>query len=64
MARPKPIILITDSPAVAKPENTAITMSAAATTTRALYRKPVEIESPELCPWTYASRMRETRKTS
>jgi len=49
-ARPNPIILTMDSSAVMNPAKTAIMMSAAATTIRALYRKPVVIAGPGACP--------------
>ena len=53
-----------DSPAPMKPEKTAIMISAAATTTRALYRNPVTTACAGPSPWTYASRIRATRNTS
>ncbi|CAM5523627.1 hypothetical protein SCHAM137S_01877 [Streptomyces chartreusis] len=46
------------------PANTAIMIRAAATTTRALCRKPDVTAWEADSPWTYASRIRETRKTS
>ncbi len=64
MARPKPIILIMSSFSMMKPEKTLIMMIAAAATTRPPWVKPVVTDSAADDPWTYASRMRVTRKTS
>jgi hypothetical protein len=47
-----------------KPAKTAIMIRAAATTTRALCLKPLVTAWAGESPWTYASRIRETRKTS
>ncbi len=47
-----------------KPEKTLIMMIAAAATTRPPWVKPVVTDSAADDPWTYASRMRVTRKTS
>ena len=46
------------------PANTAIMIRAAAATTRALCRKPDVTACAGDSPWTYASRIRETRNTS
>jgi len=64
MASEKPIILIICSLEPMKPENTAIMITAAAVTTRAPCLKPVTMAWPGFSPWTYASRIRVTRKTS
>lgn len=64
VASPNPIILIMDSLSPMNPANTAIMISAAATTTRALCRNPDVTAWSGVSPWTYASRIRETRKTS
>jgi hypothetical protein len=63
-ARPSPIILTRGWLLVAKPPKTEVMISAAATTTRALCRNPVTTAARASSPWAYASRARETRKTS
>lgn len=62
-ARPRPIDLVIDSSLKTNPENTAITMTAAAVTTRAPCRNPATTASSGAAPCTYSSRMRVTRKT-
>ncbi len=62
-ASPNAIGLMTPSPAGTKNANTANMMIAAATTTLAEWTKPSSVGSVRL-PWTYSSRMRETRNTS
>ena len=63
-ASDRPIDLTIGSLSRTKPPKTPIMISAAATTTRALWPKPVTIASRGLAPWTKASRIRETRNTS
>ena len=63
MARPNAIGLIAPSPAGTKNANTENMISAAATTTFDECTKPSSTERSTL-PWTYSSRIRDTRNTS
>ena len=58
------MVLMIGSLPRAKPAKTPIMMTAAAVTTRALCWNPMTTAWRAGVPWTYASRIRVTRKTS
>ncbi len=62
-ARAKPIDLMIGSSIRMNAANTEIMMTPAAATTRALLRNPSTTASWVDMPWTWASRIRVTRKT-
>lgn len=62
-ANASPIDLMIGSEDRTKPPKTEIMISAAAVTTRALWRKPSRTASTGAAPKVTSSRMRETRKT-
>ncbi len=63
-ASAKPSVLMMNWSPVMKPAKTPVMMIAAAVTTRALCVNPWRTASCAELPWTYSSRIRETRKTS